>query len=129
MTEVDILETDQVQVPGQNFALISVVSSKEGKTHALKIRGVFNTVEDAQKHAKRLHASDPNYDIIIAELYKWLQIPPNRDDIENQVHQDETLNQIIQAHVDEKVKVDEFYAQRKKELIKGNIDPNDEATG
>ena len=125
MPEIDLLETDTVQVPNQQYALITVVSSKDTKNHALKIRGVFNTVEEAQKHAQRLHNSDPNFDIIVAELYKWLQIPPNRDDIENQVHSDETLNTIIKAHKDEKDKVNAFFAQRKDELMKGNIDPNE----
>lgn len=123
MSEVDLLETDPIQVPNQHYALITVVSSKDDKNHAVKIRGVFNTIEEAQKHAQQLHACDPNFDIIVAELYKWLQIPPNRDDIENQVHSDENLNQIIKAHKDEKDKVDAFFAQRKSDLMEGKIDP------
>ena len=125
--KVDLLAVDPITIPGQKYALISVVSSQEGTTHALKIRGVFDDLESAQKHAKDLNTLDSQYDIMVAEMYKWLPIPPNKDDIENQVHQNEVLNSIITGHKEEQKRAKAFFEERKSEMMEGNRDPNDES--
>ena len=122
---IDLLETDPLTIPGQKYALISLVSSKDKYDHALKIRGVFDNLESANKHAKDLNALDPQFDIMVAELYKWLPIPPNKDEIENQVHKDEVLNSIIGGHKEEQKRAKEFFEERKRELMDGNSDPTD----
>tara|TARA_B100001094_G_scaffold172061_1_gene166393 strand:- start:6623 stop:7012 length:390 start_codon:yes stop_codon:yes gene_type:complete len=125
--KVDLLAVDPITIPGQKYALISVVSSQEGKDHALKIRGVFDDLESAQKHGKDLNTLDSQYDIMVAEMYKWLPIPPNKDDIENQVHQNEVLNSIITGHKEEQKRAKAFFEERKSEMMEGNRDPIDES--
>ena len=60
MEKTDHLEADPITIPGQNFALISIVSDHSNQKHekcGVKIRGVFNTKEDAQHHAKKFAIS------------------------------------------------------------------------
>lgn len=116
------LATDRITVPGQNYALISIVSDRSPQKHrrqwcCVKIRGVFSTVEDANQHAQRLSQMDPNFDILVVSMYEWLMIPPELDKIEDQVYSDEHLNDLISEYrkVQERTKA-EF--QLRKQALK-----------
>ena len=125
-TPVDYLQPDTIQIPGQKYALISVVSPQSNQKNdhcGVKIRGVFDEIESAQMHAKKLQASDPIFDVYLVELYKWLPIPPNNDLIENQEYQDSMLNSIVKGHAEEQLRAKEFFEQRKIELMEGKVDP------
>ena len=125
---VNHLEADTFTIPGQNYALINVVSPKSNQKNedfAVKIKGVFATLEDAKEHAAKINKLDPTFDLFLVELYKWLPIPPSIDDIENKEYQDKKLNDIIISHHDEQIKAKEFFEQRKNELVQGKIEPND----
>ena len=123
-TEFDFLSEDVVRVNGQNFALISVVSpssTQQFSLTALKIRGVFSTEEEAKKHAEKLMKMDPSFDVFLVETHKWLQIPPNVDEIENQVFQDKRLNDLIRGYHEEQMKSKEHFEARKQEEIEEAI--------
>jgi hypothetical protein len=123
---VDYLKPDSIKIPGQQYALISVVSPTGNQKNdhcGVKIRGVFEDIESAKLHAKKLQTSDPLFDVFLVELYKWLPIPPNTDLIENQEYQDGMLNNIIKGHAEEQLRAKEFFEQRKLDLIDGNVDP------
>ena len=125
---VDYLQADSIQIPGQKYALISVVSpssNQKNDTCGVKIRGVFESVDEAQMHTKKLNMVDSLFDVYLVELYKWLPIPPNTDMIENQEYQDGLLNQIVKGHAEEQLKAKEFFEQRKLELMEGKGDPLD----
>lgn len=127
-TKTDHLETDPITVPGQNYALISIVSDQSNQKHdkcGVKIRGVFNTKEDAQHHAKKLQALDQTFDVFLVEMYKWLLVPPDISKIDEQHHADEILNNIVQTHKEEQVKAKQLYEERKDEVKKGKEDPID----
>ena len=127
---VDHLEEDFIQIPGQAYALISVVSptsSQQHKVCALKIRGVFANKEDAEHHVKRLMQADSTFDVFLVELYKWLPIPPDTDMIENKVYQEDMLNKIIQGHKDEQVRAKQHFEERKREMetvVSPPVDPD-----
>ena len=122
----DLLEPDPsfLQIHGQNYALISVVSPESRQKNDLcgvKIRGVFNTIDEANAQAKRIQGADPTFDVFLVELYKWLPIPPNIDHIENKEYQDEVLNTLVKEHYNEQNRAKEFFEQRKSEMMKENI--------
>ena len=59
---VDYLQPDSIQIPGQKYALISVVSPQSNQKNdhcGVKIRGVFEDTKSAEFHAKKLQSSDP----------------------------------------------------------------------
>jgi hypothetical protein len=129
MTTVDHLEADQITIPGQNYALISVVSSTSNQQHkdcGVKIRGVFSNKEDAKAQARKLQKVDKTFDVFLVEMYKWLLIPPNIEHIDDQTFQDDKLNSIVQEHKDEQIRAQEVFESRKHELKAGKIDPIDE---
>lgn len=123
---IDYLQADNIQIPGQKYALISVVSPQGKQKNdmcGVKIRGVFDDMESAKMHAKKLQKDDPIFDVYLVELYKWLPIPPDNTHIESQEYQDEVLNKLVKGHVDEQAKAREFFNHRNLEVMKGNLDP------
>ena len=125
---VDYLQPDSIQIPGQKYALISVVSPSSSQRNdmcGVKIRGVFEDIESAKMQAKKLQSADPIFDVYLVELYKWLPIPPNNNMIEDQVYQDSVLNNLIRGHAEEQARAKDFFEQRKFDVMEGSVEPND----
>ena len=128
----DLLEPTSLTIPGQNYALISVVSpdsNQKNDTCAVKIYGIFASKEEADAHARKLTKLEPTFDIFLVEPYKWLPIPPDKDSIESQEYQDEKLNTIIKAHMDKVNNSTLEFEERKKRLTDGKEDPLDSING
>lgn len=116
MEEVDHLEEDILQVPGQKFALISIVSPSSKQKHdscALKIRGVFASEEEGRNHAEKLSKIDQLFDVFLVDMYKWLPVPPDPNHIGDTVYQDKMLNDIIQGHKEQQMLVRQHFEEQK----------------
>ena len=89
------------------------------KKTCLKIRGVFNTLEEANEHASRLVKHDATFDIMVVSMYEWLLIPPDMSKINDQQYMDENLNGLISEYrkVQERTRI-EF--DTRKEGLKQN---------
>ena len=121
------VDKDAEKVSGQNYALISVVSPQGGQKSeniCLKIKGVFNTLEDANKHAEMLQKINSTFDIYVVEMYSWLLVPPDPTLIE-QKHVDSKLNEIIGGHRESQLKAKMYFEERKRELIENINIEND----
>ena len=76
--------SDKARIPGLNYVLLSCASYGESAINrehscAAKIRGAFNTKEEAEEHAAVLQDEDKHFDIYVASMYEWLVIPPRTD--------------------------------------------------
>ena len=121
------VDKDAMPLPGQNYALISVVSpqsTQKCNNLCLKIKGTFDKLEEAQKHAETLQKIDPTFDIYVVEMYSWLLLPPDPELIE-QVHVDNKLNEIIGGHRESQLKSKMYFEERKRELME-NIEINND---
>lgn len=123
----ETVDKDSEKVSGQNYALISVVSPQgcqKSDNVCLKIKGVFNTLEDANKHAEMLQKINSTFDIYVVEMYSWLLVPPDPTLIE-QKHVDSKLNEIIGGHRESQLKSKMYFEERKRELIENINIEND----
>jgi Family of unknown function (DUF5832) len=113
------LKRDVVTVPNQNYAIISIISSVDKMKNCVKIRGVFETVDEAKRHASRISAADSMHNLLIVSMYDWLLIPPDYERINDQHYIDEELNNLISDYkrIQEKSKI-EF--DIRKESLKKN---------
>jgi hypothetical protein len=121
------LEQDMTTVPGQLYALISLVGPElpqRNEKFGLKIRGVFNTREEAANHAKRLQREDATFDIYVVDMYKWLLIPPDRDRIEDVHYQNEKLEEIMTKYRENQRMAAAMFEKRKKDMMATPL-PND----
>lgn len=130
------LEQDYTTVPGQLYACISLVGPdlpQKNDKFGLKIRGAFNTREEAASHAKRLQKEDATFDIYVVDMYKWLLIPPDRDHIEDTHYNDEKLEEIMTKYKENQAQAAKMFEERKRGMAEkptgGNmpyIKPGDE---
>lgn len=121
------VDKDSEKLSGQNFALISIVSpqsDQKSENICLKIKGVFNTIEEANKHAEMLQKIDSTFDIYVVEMYSWLLVPPDPSLME-QKHVDSKLNEIIGGHRESQLKAKMYFEERKRELIENINIEND----
>ena len=114
------LEQDYTTVPGQLFACLSVVGPdcpQKTDKFGIKIRGCFATQDEAAKHAARLQKEDATFDIYVVDMYKWLLIPPDRDQIENTHYADEKLEELMQKYKENQSMARKMFEERKRDMM------------
>jgi hypothetical protein len=113
------LEQDYTTVPGQCFACISLVGPdcpQKNDKFGLKLRGAFNTRDEAANHAKRLQREDATFDIYVVDMYKWLLIPPDREHIEDVHYNDEKLEEIMTKYRENQQLATKMFEDRKRDM-------------
>lgn len=121
---MDFLDEDTQTLAGQKYALISIVSpqsNQKSNISAMKIKGVFEHREDAEKYVKKLMQLDNTFDIFLVDMYKWLAIPPNVESIEAQEHQEKELNDIIKGHKEQQILAKSHFEERKRFEIEHHL--------
>jgi hypothetical protein len=130
------LEQDYTTIPGQLYALISLVGPdlpQKNDKFGLKIRGVFANKDDANSYAKRLQKEDATFDIYLVDMYKWLLIPPDRDNIDDVHYVNDKLEEIMSKYKDNQRQASIMFDKRKKDMMakpadgeNPYLDPSDE---
>uniref|UniRef100_A0A6C0IA21 Uncharacterized protein n=1 Tax=viral metagenome TaxID=1070528 RepID=A0A6C0IA21_9ZZZZ len=114
------LATDTIKVPGQNWACVSFVSptsNQKNKSLGMKIRGVFDKHDEAVDYVKQLIRLDPTFDIFICEMYNWCLVPPDPENIKDQVYQNEELNKLVSEYHKNRIYAKEHFEERKREMM------------
>ena len=99
---------------------------KQYNTHAefktnvrgVKIRGVYDTYQEAQNKAKELQRHDRSFHIFVGQVGSWLPWDPCADRIENEEYLEEELNTMMKKYKENEVSRDLFYEEEKREKIK-----------
>lgn len=119
-TKQAYLDEDPIKVPGSRYVLLSFVSpvsNVKSDKLGLKVRGVFDDMDSARAHIRRLMELDPAFDIFVADCHRWLLIPPKPSDLENVEYSDQVLQQLVQTHKEEQLKAKAAFEIYKKELM------------
>ena len=114
------LEQDYTTVPGQLFACLSIVgpeAPQKNDKFGIKIRGAFNSRDEAASHAKRLQKEDSTFDIYVVDMYKWLLIPPDPVQIEDAHYADEKLEELMQGYKENQAQAAAMFAERKRDMM------------
>jgi hypothetical protein len=120
MASGGILEQDFITVPGQVYALISIVGPDQPQKNeklGMKIRGCFPTKDEAAAHAKRLQKEDALVDIYVVDMYKWLLIPPDRDQIDDVHYQNDKLEEIMTKYRQNQREAAAHFEKRKRDMM------------
>jgi hypothetical protein len=119
------LEQDYLTVPGQLFACISFVGPdlpQKNEKLGMKIRGCFATRDEAASHAKRLQKEDALVDIYVVDMYKWLLIPPDREQITDTHYQNEKLEEIMVKYRQNQSQAAAMFEKRKRDMMAKPLD-------
>jgi hypothetical protein len=133
-TEPDYLFEDP-SVPNQKFVCISVLTPKnfkqeEGKPpvtiSTMKVRGSYDSYEDAKKRADFLRNVDPNINVYVGEVGKWLPFDDDPEKAKDHDYQNKRLNEMMKGYLENQEKAKEFHEQRKNEMIMKTLKENEE---
>lgn len=114
------LEQDYTTVPGQLYACLSVVGPEAPQKcdkFGIKIRGCFQTRDEAASHAKRLQKEDSTFDIYVVDMYKWLLIPPDNTKIDDVHYNDHKLEEIMIGYRENQRQAAKMFEERKRDMM------------
>jgi hypothetical protein len=93
-------------------------------TRGLKVRGSFNTQDEAEMRCKKLRESDPNHDIFVGPVGAWMPWDPDAYKTGRVEFMEEELNQLHQEKVKNEQKAREEFESRVRETKKKAIQDN-----
>lgn len=82
----------------------------------LKVRGVFDTIREAEVRAQVLKKLDDKFNVYVAQVGCWCPWSPNPDDISDQEYAETHLNTMMKKYKENQDKRDIFYMERKREM-------------
>jgi len=82
----------------------------------IKVRGVYETLREAQVRSEVLKRLDKRHNIYIAQVGCWCPWSPNPDEIQDQEYAETTLNTMMQEYKKNQDQKDMFYQERSNEL-------------
>ena len=81
----------------------------------VKVRGVFDTYNEAERRAKRLQAKDRSFHVFVGQMGYWLPWDPCADKVANEEYLEEELNTLMKEYKANEVRKDVFYEEQKRE--------------
>lgn len=118
-------------VPNQKFVCISILTPKNFKDpketmSTLKVRGSYDSFEEASKRGEFLRNIDPHINVYVGEVGKWLPFDDDPEKAKQQEYQNKQLNNLMKGYLENQEKAKEFHEQRKNELILKTLKENEE---
>lgn len=83
----------------------------------LKVRGVYDTYNEALGRAKTLQKLDPAFNVYVGQVGFWLPWDPEPSDVADQEYADDQLNQLMKKYKENEQQRDEFYEEMKRKRI------------
>ena len=93
-------------------------------TMGIKVRGIYNTQNEAAIRAKVLQKIDPSFNVFVGQVGYWLPWDPNPDQIQDQEYSNDQLNKLAKKYKENESLRDSFYEQDKQEKIKESMNNN-----
>ncbi len=84
----------------------------------LKVRGVYDTYNEAAARAKTLQKLDPAFNVYVGQVGFWLPWDPEPAEVADQEYADDQLNQLMKKYKENESRRDEFYEEMKRERTK-----------
>jgi hypothetical protein len=118
-------------VPNQKFVCLSILTPKNFKDpketmSTLKVRGCYDTFEEASKRGEFLRNIDPHINVYVGEVGKWLPFDDDPEKAKQQEYQNKQLNNLMKGYMENQEKAKEFHEQRKNELILKTLKENED---
>jgi len=83
----------------------------------IKVRGVFSSEAEASIRAKRLQKSDPNFNIYMGAVGKWMAWEPDANKVTDQEYANEQLNTLMKKYRENEEAREGFYNEQKNSKI------------
>lgn len=83
----------------------------------IKVRGTFDTIDEAKNRSEFLKKIDNKFDIFIGQVGCWCPWSPNPNDLSNQEYGETQLNTLMKKYKENMDSKDEVFEKRKLEGI------------
>jgi len=83
----------------------------------LKVRGSYDTYEEAQKRADWLRTIDDKHNIYIAEVGKWCPFEDNPEKAKDSEYMNKDLNNLMKNYWKQQDEAKQFHETRKQEMV------------
>lgn len=116
---IDYLFEDP-EIPTQKYALVSIVGPhmpQKCDVWGLKVRGTAESLDKAKALCKRLLRMDNNYDIYTVDVGKFFPLTIDPLQVSDVEYQNDQLNGLIKSYLENRENANEFWNQRKNEMI------------
>ena len=88
----------------------------------IKVRGVYNTKDEAENRAKRLSRTDSTFNVFVGQVGYWLPWDPCADNVDKEVFQNDQLNQLMEGYEKNNINREIFYEELKQDKIQAAKD-------
>ena len=85
--------------------------------HAFKIRGVYDSVDEATARAKAIERFDKRFNVFVSEVGCWCPWSPSADAIQNVEYAETQLNTLMKKYNEGQDARDELYQTRKDDKV------------
>tara|TARA_S200000501_G_C20679888_1_gene680242 strand:- start:177 stop:836 length:660 start_codon:yes stop_codon:yes gene_type:complete len=122
--KIDYLDEDE-PLRSQKFCCFSFLSPegiKNCSIRGLKIRGSYNTYEEAKRRAEQLQKIDPDFHVFVGEVGKWLPWDPDPNSVEDNVYREKELNDLMREYKKNRERTKEVEGLRKQTMLKRGDD-------
>ena len=99
----------------------SRISGPQTSVRGVKIRGVYDSKQEAERRAKELQVKDRSFHIFVGQVGYWLPWDPNADRVEEEEYLEEELNTLMKEYRKNEVSRDIFYEEQKREQMKDAV--------
>jgi hypothetical protein len=93
-------------------------NSFQTSVRGIKVRGVYDTMQEAEHRSQQLRKQENNkFSIYIAQVGCWCPWYPNPDSIQDQQYSETELNTLMSKYEENIENKDQFFNERKHELM------------
>jgi hypothetical protein len=97
-------------------ALFHEKNNFQTSIRGLKVRGVFDSMKEAEVRSQVLKRMDNKFNVYVAQVGCWCPWSPNPDDITDQEYAETNLNTLMKNYKENQDKKDMFFEERKRDL-------------
>jgi len=115
--------TEDNPISSQKWVCMSFLSPegiKNCSVRGIKIRGVYADREDADNRAKELQELDPDFNVFVGEVGKWLPWDPDPNDencVKDQQYREKQLNDLMVGYKNNLRTSRKMQEERKRDMI------------
>ena len=88
----------------------------------VKVRGVYDTMGEAQNKAKELQRQDRSFHVFVGQVGYWLPWDPCADRITDEEYLEDELNTMMKKYKENEVHRDMLYEEQKREKLKAAME-------
>ena len=103
------------------------ISNLQTSVRGVKIRGVYDSVQQAEKRAKELQRKDRSFHVFVGQVGYWLPWDPQADNVESEEYLEDDLNNLMKEYKKNEASRDIFYEEQKREKLKESMNQQIEA--